>query len=104
MEANQNRLSILTQTEIQDYFGIPRLTQEDREHYFDLADSELKLIEDSWQLNTKLYFMLQLGYFKAKRMFFNFDAEEVAEDIAYIIGAYFPYAAGHVFKVPSWVF
>lgn len=68
MKVNQNRLSILTQAEIQDCFGIPRLTQEDREYYFDLAISEANLIKDSWQLNSKLYFMLQLGYFKAKRM------------------------------------
>jgi len=101
MKANQNRLSILTQSEIQDYFGIPRLTQEDREYYFELADNEVKLIGENWPLNSKLYFVLQLGYFKAKRMFFSFDAKEVDNDVAYIIGAYFPYDANHEFKVPS---
>ena len=64
MRANQNRLSILTQSEIQDYFSIPRLTQEDREYYFELADNEVKLIGENWQLNSQLYFVLQLGYFK----------------------------------------
>ena len=43
MKANQNRLSILTQSEIQNYFGIPRLTQEDRGYYFELADNEINL-------------------------------------------------------------
>ncbi len=101
MRANQNRLSILTQSEIQDYFGIPRLTQEDREYYFELADNEVKLIGENWQLNSQLYFVLQLGYFKAKRMFFSFDVEAVVNDVSYIIETYFPYDAGHEFKVPS---
>ncbi|NOQ89742.1 MAG: DUF4158 domain-containing protein [Gammaproteobacteria bacterium] len=101
MKANRNRLSILTQSEIQDYFGIPRLTQEDREYYFELADNEVKLINENWQLNSKLYFVLQLGYFKAKRMFFSFDVEAVANDVSYIIDAYFPYDADHKFKVLS---
>ena len=48
MKANQNRLSILSQSEIQNYFGIPRLTQEDREYYFELADNEVNLIDDNW--------------------------------------------------------
>jgi TnpA family transposase len=101
MIVNQNRLSILTQSEIQDYFGIPRLTQEDREYYFELADNEVKLISENWPLNSKLYFVLQLGYFKARRMFFSFDIEAVANDVSYIIEMYFPYDANHEFKVPS---
>lgn len=90
MKAIRKRLSILTQSEIQNYFGIPRLTQEDREYFFELTDNELHLIDENWQLNSKLYFVLQLGYFKVKRILFNFDAEVVAEDVAYIIGTYFP--------------
>jgi hypothetical protein len=90
VKANQNRLSILTQSEIQNYFSIPRLTQEDREYYFELADNEVNLIDDNWRLYSKLYFVLQLGYSKAKRIFFNFDAEAVADDVSHIIGTYFP--------------
>ena len=58
MKANQNRLSILTQSEIQNYFGIPQLPQEDREYYFELADNEVSLIDNNWRLNSKLYFVL----------------------------------------------
>lgn len=101
MNANQNRLTILTQSEIQDYFGLPRLTQEDREYYFDHSDIELSFIEDSWQLDSKLYIILQLGYFKAKQMLFNFNVDEVTDDITYILETYFPYQNNHIFKVPS---
>ena len=101
MKANQNRLSILTQSEIEDYFGTPRLTEGDREYYFGLTDNEVNLIDHNWLLNSKLYFVLQMGYFKAKLMFFNFESEEVTNDIAYIIRAYFPHNIGHQLKVPS---
>ncbi len=101
MNTNQQRLIILTQSEIQDYFGIPRLSQEDREYYFNLTDSEHSLIKESWHLNSKLYFILQLGYFKAKRMLFNFDAEEVGDDIAYINSTFFHHLKENLFKVPS---
>lgn len=101
MAVNPNRLNILTQSEIQDYFGFPRFTQEDREYYFDLTNSEVSLIEEKWLLSSKIYFVLQLGYFKAKRMFFRFDAEEVVNDTSHIFGTYFPYSIDRDFKVPS---
>ncbi|MDP2558476.1 DUF4158 domain-containing protein, partial [Photobacterium damselae subsp. piscicida] len=101
MAVNPNRLNILTQSEIQDYFGFPRFTQEDREYYFNLTNSEVSLIEEKWLLSSKIYFVLQLGYFKAKRMFFRFDAEEVVNDTSHIFGTYFPYSIDRDFKVPS---
>ena len=37
-----------------------------------------------------IHLILSLGYFKAKRQFFNYDPDEVSEDIKFIIGLYFP--------------
>lgn len=91
METNQNRLTILTQSEIQDYFGIPRFTQDDREYYFDILSDEKSLIPKNWPIHSKVNFILQLGYFKAKRMFFNFEMSEAEDDVAYIFDTYFPY-------------
>ena len=93
METNQNRLTILTQSEIQDYFGIPRFTQDDREYYFDILSDEKSLIPKNWPIHSKVNFILQLGYFKAKRMFFNFEMSEAEDDVAYIFDTYFPYEA-----------
>ncbi|MDP2544694.1 DUF4158 domain-containing protein [Photobacterium damselae subsp. piscicida] len=98
MAVNPNRLNILTQSEIQDYFGFPRFTQEDREYYFNLTNSEVSLIEEKWLLSSKIYFVLQLGYFKAKRMFFRFDAEEVVNDTSHIFGTYFHIASTVISK------
>ena len=41
-------------------------------------------------INAKIYFILQLGYFKARNMFFVFDPQEVGEDIRFIRSRYFP--------------
>lgn len=40
--------------------------------------------------NPKIYFILQLGYFKARRMFFVFGPQEAEEDGRYIQEQYFP--------------
>lgn len=38
----------------------------------------------------RLRCLLQIGYFKAKQAFFNFDAQDVAtEDIEFLVGRYF---------------
>ncbi|UYX55712.1 hypothetical protein M3Y14_30980 (plasmid) [Bacillus thuringiensis] len=36
-----------------------------------------------------MYFILQLGYFKSKHLFFQFKLSEVQEDIHYILKVYF---------------
>jgi len=40
--------------------------------------------------SSKIYFILQLGYFKSKHLFFNFDFEDRVVDTAFIIAKYFP--------------
>ena len=41
-------------------------------------------------INAKIYFILQSGYFKARKMFFVFTPQEAAEDIRFIRERYFP--------------
>lgn len=90
MNNNQKRLTILTQSEIQDYFGIPRFILEERECYFTLSDNDIGTIQESWSIHSKVNFILMFGYFKSRRMFFNYKWEDVSTDIAYILTKYFP--------------
>ena len=39
---------------------------------------------------VRIYFILQLGYFKSHHLFFVFDLPEVKEDAQYIQAQYFP--------------
>jgi hypothetical protein len=84
------RLTILNEEEIDRLYGIPRFTQEARAEYFALSAFEKTVLEQFHSLKSKLFFVLQLGYFKASRMFFVFGLRDVEEDAAYLMETRFP--------------
>lgn len=90
MNSNQQRLAILTQSEIQDYFSLPRFTLEEREYYFTLSDTDHQMMQQGWSIHTKVNFILTFGYFKSRRMFYNHTLEDVSTDISYILAYHFP--------------
>ena len=67
MPADTRRLSILTAQEIDDLYGLPRFTEDDRRLYFDLSPAEREAVEAVHTLSAAVHLVLQLGYFKAKR-------------------------------------
>lgn len=84
------RLNILTPEEIQSLYGLPSFTYEERVAYFSLSPLEKGELQSFRTTRSKVYFIIQLGYFKAKKMFFRFSFEEAKKDIEYIIDQYFP--------------
>ncbi|CBJ92996.1 hypothetical protein XNC1_p0128 (plasmid) [Xenorhabdus nematophila ATCC 19061] len=58
MNTNKKRLTILTQPEIQDYFGLPRFTLAEREYYFTLSDTEYQVTPQGWSVNSRVNFIL----------------------------------------------
>jgi TnpA family transposase len=88
--ARQQRLKILGQDEIDILFRRPCFTQEEREQYFALSASEQAVLNELNTTKSKITFILQLGYFKARRMFFVFTANDVAEDLNHVVERYFP--------------
>ena len=104
MEDPGKRLKILTDEEIDDIYGFPQFTQYDRIEYFTLDQEEKKITNLHRSILTKVYFILQLGYFKAKKMFFVFSIDEIKEDIDYIINQYFSEAEAadfHYAEIPK---
>jgi TnpA family transposase len=87
----QKRLRILSQTEIETLYGRPRFTPDEQIEYFTLSPAEKELLRELRAEHTQCYFILQLGYFKAKQMFFTFDFPEVQDDVQYILEQYFPH-------------
>lgn len=77
-------LTILSQKEIEQVYGLPKLTSKQRVIYFDLTLIELELLRNYRTTQTKIYFILQLAYFKFKHQFFVFDLGEVRQDISYL--------------------
>lgn len=84
------RLRILGDEERETLYGRPCFTPEDRIEYFSVSALEKAALEPFHSLKSRVCFMLQLGYFKARRLFFAFDLHEVAADARYICEQYFP--------------
>ena len=90
MDNPGKRLIILSSAEIDALYGRPRFTQEERAEYFALSDSEKTALGQLHSFKSRVFFILQLGYFKARCMFFVFGLRDVAEDVAHIRERYFP--------------
>ena len=90
MATDSGRLSILTTQEIDDLFGLPHFTENDRRFFFDLNPAESDLVDSVYTISVAVHLILQLGHFKAKRQFFVYTREEVIDDLEHIRHRYFP--------------
>ena len=86
----QKSLRILRDDEIDALYGRPGFTPEEREEYFALYSAESAPLEQFRSIKSRIYAILQLGYFKARQMFFVLDPGEIAEDAKYVQERYFP--------------
>lgn len=89
MRIDSHRLSLLTAKEIDDLYGLPHFTDDDRHHYFDLSVPERAAV-DAHTTSVAVHLTLQLGYFKAKWQFFPYEQDIVSDDLRYILKRYFP--------------
>jgi Domain of unknown function (DUF4158) len=67
MSNNSRRLSILSAKEVDDIYGLPHFTEDERHLYFDLNAAERQVVEKVRTVSVAAHLTLQLGYFKAKR-------------------------------------
>ena len=79
------RIQLLTKAEISDLYDLPDFTEQERELFFSLSDLEHQALSQYHTYRTRVHFILQLGYFKAKQQFFNFRFEDVMDDTRYIL-------------------
>jgi hypothetical protein len=86
----QKRLRILGDEEIAALYTRPHFTDEERLEYFSLSPTEQAMLEQFHSITSRLYCLLQLGYFKARHMFFAFELPEVIDDARYLQQRYFP--------------
>ncbi len=87
---NDKRRYILSQSEINELYCLPRLNNVQREQCFSLTDEELSAVNQQFLLGSKLYFILLLGYFREKPVIAQFHFGEVKEDLKYVIDRYYP--------------
>lgn len=88
-ESSSKRIYILSPEEFQALYGLPKFTEQERAIYFSLSPEEQAKIQKIKSAPHKMYFALLLGYFKAKQIFFNFNFQDVEEDMQYILKTHF---------------
>jgi len=84
------QLTILSEGEISKLYDLPKFDEDARLTYFELTEAEKVAMNEYSRIFTKIYFSLQLGYFKAKQLFFVVEVEKVVKDAEYIRQRYFP--------------
>ena len=84
-------------TRLPHLYGLPHFTPEEKRgggggggEYFALSPRETAAIEQLHSIKSRIYAILQLGYFKARHLFFVFSFSAVVADIQYIQSRYFP--------------
>lgn len=61
------RLGILTKSEIRELYGLPRFSPDEKVKYFSIDSTEKRELKNLRTTQARLYFILQMGYFKAKK-------------------------------------
>lgn len=83
------RVHLLSGAEVRELYSLPEFTEEERSLYFSLSQAQRNYLDQYRNKRTRVYFILQLGYFKAKQQFYNFDFQHVVEDTRFVLNAYF---------------
>ena len=82
--ADDKRLKILTDSEVDDLYGVPAFTDAQRDEYFYLDDAEKALVPPHNDGITNAYRVLILGHLKHKPVIHQFTFAEVKADLDYI--------------------
>ncbi len=83
------RIQILNQSEINELYALPNFNRTDREDYFSLDNETKALVSGLRQTETKIYFILLLGYFRSRPIVFNFTFSDVIADFEYVRNRYY---------------
>jgi TnpA family transposase len=88
------RLQILNHEEVVALYTVPQFNATERSHYFLLPEEVLNSLriqrKNSRDVSSKLWFILQFGYFRARHQFFRISYGNVRDDVAFIMSQYLP--------------
>jgi len=87
MSIQNERLAILSEAEQAALYEIPDFDDVQRLNYLNLTPEEQALARSRANLAAQVHCAIQIGYFKAKHMFFSFDWDEVdvQDDIGFVM-------------------
>jgi len=84
------RLRILSDDEFNKLYKKPNILEEERYHIFELEQNDHNYLNTLNNIEAKIDYILQLGYFRISQYFFTFTFLEVKEDVDFIVNTYFP--------------
>ncbi len=86
---NLKRIYLLPDAEILDLYARPVFNQHEQQLYFEFTQNQLDILGQFGTVKTKVHFLLQLAYFKAKNQFFTFTFDHVQDDVDYVLAKFF---------------
>ena len=78
------RIHILTSSEVTELYSLPNFSKAEREDYFSLDKESQKIVNSLRQPETRLYFILLLGYFRYRPIVSNVLFSNVKPDYDYV--------------------
>lgn len=82
------RIQLLSNAELEELYSLPQFTDNEREVYFFMDEQECQRLDQYKKPLAKIYFILQLGYFRAKNLFFTLNPGLIIDDIVHIAKRY----------------
>jgi len=71
-----DKITLLSESEIKAIYALPTFNTMEQQLYFDFTEDEMQLTNRYRTIKARIYFMINLGYFKAKQQFFCFDLND----------------------------
>lgn len=89
MQKHKKRISILTKNEINELYQAPSFNPVERAEFFSLDISLKKEIDKIIKIESRVYLILIIGYFRYKPVIPEFTSKNVKGDVKYIIQTYY---------------
>lgn len=85
----KSRINLLSNIQLDQLYTRPNFTQQEIECFFALESNDYNYLRKYRTLKNKIYFIIQLGYFRAKQQLYDFNLEEISQEVTYITNTYF---------------
>ncbi len=89
MSNNVRRIKVLNNSEIEGLYSLPVFDHSDREDFFSMDKQVKKFVFSLRKFESRVYFILLLGYFRAKPLIYNFSASDINDDLKFVLNKYF---------------
>ncbi|HAK5802690.1 TPA: Tn3 family transposase [Salmonella enterica] len=89
MQKHKKRISILTKSEINELYQVPSFNPVERAEFFSLDIGLKREIDKIINIESRVYLILIIGYFRYKPVLPEFTPKNVKMDVKYIIQTYY---------------